>query len=239
MVLDLLSTDMYLSFNIKLAHRIGLHAAIYLGELLNINKKALQKNKTIEDKFFKLDRTYIEQRTTIQKQEQKEIDKTFEDLGILNFGTTKDIIAINTDTITGLLLDDNSELVEKFIQPIKKRRVTKAEAILASLKDNIQTDNEQLKKAYEEWVEAVMARQGWMSAVCVRDGQAVIDKYSGGNAEVALKIIEIGASNGYRDLSWAINTYEKKCREEKNKFTTSNNSSYSRRVPAIAEDEVF
>ena len=77
MILDLLSTDMYISFNIKLAHRIGLQAAIYLGELLNINKKAIQKEKIIDGNFFKLNRDYIEQRTTLQKQEQKELDKLY------------------------------------------------------------------------------------------------------------------------------------------------------------------
>ena len=54
MVLDLLSTNMQISFNLKLAHRIGLHAAIYLGELLNINKKAIIKNKVTDSGFLRL-----------------------------------------------------------------------------------------------------------------------------------------------------------------------------------------
>ncbi len=238
MILDLLSTDMYFSVNIKLAHRIGLHAAIYLGELLNINRKAIQKEKTIDNTFFKLNRDYIEQRTTIQKQEQKEIDKLLEELSIINVGTNKDILSINTNALTGLLLDDNSELVDKILQPVKKRRMTKQETITANLKNNICTDNEELRKAYEEWIDAVIARQGWMSTASVRDGQDIIDKYTNKDLDMALKIIEIGAINGLRDLTWAINTYEKQLREGKGKSLSPSNS-YVARVPAIAEDEVF
>lgn len=238
MVLDLLSTDMYINFNLKLAHRIGLHAAIYLGELLNINKKAIQKSKINEEGYFKLDRNYIEQRTTLQSPEQKELDKVLEDLSIINIDSSnKNLLKINTDALTGILLDDNSVLVDKIIQPIRKKRVTKQEAILNNLKENIVTTNEELRKAYEEWIEAVMARQGWMSAACVRDGQEVVDKYSNRDLDIALKIVGIGASNGFRDLNWAINTYEKKCRE-KNKRSYSN-VDYNNMKPAVIEDEVF
>ena len=240
MVLDLLSTDLYISFNIKLAHRIGLQAAIYLGELLNINKKAIQKEKITDDGFFKLNRDYIEQRTTLQKQEQKELDKLLEELSIISMGTNKDTLNINTNAITGLLLDDNAELVDKVLQPVKKRRMTKQEVIIANLKNNIHTDNGELRKAYEEWIEAVMARQGWMSAASVRDGQDIIDKYTNKDLDIALRIVEIGAINGFRDLTWAINTYEKQVREGKNKnLSSSLNNSYTHRVPAIADDEVF
>ncbi len=240
MVLDLLSTDMYISFNVKLAHRIGLQAAIYLGELLNINKKAIQKEKIIDGNFFKLNRDYIEQRTTLQKQEQKELDKLLEELSIVSIGTNKDTLSINTNAITGLLLDDNAELVDKILQPVKKKRMTKQEVIIANLKNNIRTDNSELKKAYEEWIEAVMARQGWMSAASVRDGQDIVDRYTNKDLDVALKIVEIGAINGLRDLTWAINTYEKQLREERGKRLGSiSTSSYTARVPALAEDEVF
>ena len=40
MLIDLIRTDNYVSFNVQLAHIVGLHAAIYLSELLNINSKA-------------------------------------------------------------------------------------------------------------------------------------------------------------------------------------------------------
>ena len=58
MLLDLLSLDNYVSYNIKVAEILGLHAAIYLSELMNINDKAIRKSKT-KDNFFTVDRKYI------------------------------------------------------------------------------------------------------------------------------------------------------------------------------------
>lgn len=210
MVLDLLSTDMQISFNLKLAHRIGLHAAIYLGELLNINKKAVIKNKVNDGGFFKIDRGYIEQRTTLTKPEQKELDETLKSLQVLRADdTNKDLININVDSITGLLLDDNDTLVDKVVQPIRKKRVTKADAIRASLKEAITATNPELKAAYEEWIDAVILRQGWMSVASIKDGQELVDKYTNRDLDIALGVIRIGAINGWRDMSWAINAYEK------------------------------
>ena len=210
MILDLLSTDMQVSFNTKLAHRIGLHAAIYLGELLNINKKAAVKGKLSENGLFRLDRNYIEQRTTLSRQEQKELDDVLKTLQVLQVdATNKDLVGIYVDNITGLLLDDNDVLVDKITQPARKKRTTKAELTRASLKSSIATDNVELRAAYEEWIDAVLSRQGWMSAASVRDGQALIDKYSGRDLDIALAVVRIGAINGWRDMSWAINAYEK------------------------------
>ena len=50
MLFDMLSTDMYVSFNCKLAQRIGLHTAIYVTELLNISRKAYLKGKLYNEK---------------------------------------------------------------------------------------------------------------------------------------------------------------------------------------------
>lgn len=210
MVLDLLSTDMQISFNLKLAHRIGLHAAIYLGELLNINKKAVTKNKVTDNGFFKIDRNYVEQRTTLTRPEQKELDETLKSLQVLKVDdANRDLININVDSITGLLLDDNDTLVDKVTQPVKKKRITKADVIRASLKEAITVTNPELRAAYEEWIDAVISRQGWMSTASIKDGQELVDKYTNRDLDIALSVVRIGAINGWRDISWAINAYEK------------------------------
>ena len=77
MLINFLSTDNYNSFNIELAHLIGLQEAIYLNELININQKAVRKNK-IEDNYFLVDRKYIESRTTLNIDEQREIDQALQ-----------------------------------------------------------------------------------------------------------------------------------------------------------------
>ena len=62
---------MYVSYNVRLAHILDLPTAVYVSELININRKAIEKEKLKGDGFFKLDRNYIELRTTLKKEEQK------------------------------------------------------------------------------------------------------------------------------------------------------------------------
>ena len=73
MLIELLSTSNYVSYNTKLAQLLGLHASIYLSELMSINDKAIRKDKTSESSFV-LDREYMTKRTTFDIEEQLEIE---------------------------------------------------------------------------------------------------------------------------------------------------------------------
>lgn len=235
-ILDLVSMDMYVSYNVKLAHKLGLQAAVYITELLNINRKALQKEKMVNEKFFKVQREYIKERTTLTPVEQKQIDKMLEEIKILEIGETKDILCINTDVLTGLLLD-NSKIVDKILEPVRRRKTTKAEAILNNLKNRITTTNEELKTAYEMWIESVIARQGWMSSASVVAGQQAIDDYTHRDLDMALKILSIASTNGYRDIDWAIREFEKK--ERSNYRYSSTSPTFTKPKVSLDDNEVF
>ena len=82
--------------------------------------------------------------------------------------------------------------------------------MLENLKSNIVTSNDELREAYYSWIEGVYAKEGWMTKQAVISGQRALDAYNTTrDLDVALKIIEIAALNGYRDMTWAINTYNK------------------------------
>ena len=72
MLIELLSMSNYVHFNVKLAEILGLHTAIYLGQITDINEKAIRKNK-VDENFFTIDREYITKRTTIPEKEQNQI----------------------------------------------------------------------------------------------------------------------------------------------------------------------
>ena len=74
MLIELLSSSNYVNFNIKLAQILGLKPAIYLSQIMDINEKAIRKNK-VDNDYFTLDRKYIESRTTLTKDEQSSIEK--------------------------------------------------------------------------------------------------------------------------------------------------------------------
>lgn len=207
---DLLSTDMYVSYNVKLAHVLDLTSAIYISELININRKAIEKDKLREGGFFKLNRDYIETRTTLKKEEQKEIDSRLKSIKLIDIGESSDLLKINMDILTSIMLGEE-ELVTTVVQPAKRGRPSKQEIVIRALKGNIETTNSELKQAYEDWIDAVCAKNGWMAKVHVFEGQKVLNDYNKEkDLDVALEILKIAAMGGYRDISWAINEYKKK-----------------------------
>ena len=211
MLIELLSTSNYVSYNVKLADILGLHAAIYVSELMNINDKAIRKDRMTESSFS-LNREYIKKRTTLSLEEQFEIESNLIKLGIVE-KPTDDVnsIVLNINVLTTLLMSTDNELLENVEKLVKlknkKSKATKADAIRQNLKTNIVTTNMELIEAYSDWIDAVYAKQGWMSKKAVTLGQSVVDNFSKRDLDVALAVISIAAMHGYVDMQWAINKY--------------------------------
>ena len=213
MLIELLSMSNYGHFNIKLAHILGLEHAIYLTEIMNINEKAIRKEK-IEEDFFTIDRKYIEQRTTINSKKQEEIEKTLLKIGILEKSDENpDTISLNITILTSILMNPDEKLIKNINKIIKQNskspKVKKDEAIKQNLKSQIFTTNDELSEAYSKWIEAVYDKYGWMTGEAVIAAQETIDGFSNRNLDLALNIIRIATINGYRDMSWAIKSYKK------------------------------
>lgn len=211
MLIELLSTSNYVSFNVKLAEMLGLHSAIYISELMSINDKAIRKDKMTESSFS-LDREYVKKRTTLTPEEQLEIEGNLIKLGIVEKpNDNENCIVLNINMLTTLLMSTDEELLENIEKLAKvknkKSKTTKADAIRQNLKTNIVTTNMELIEAYSDWIDAVYAKQGWMSKKAVTLGQSVVDNFSKRDLDVALAVISIAAMHGYVDMQWAINKY--------------------------------
>lgn len=211
MLIDLLSMDNYISFNIKIAQILGLHSAIYLSELMNINEKALRK-AAMADNFFTIDRKYIADRTTISKDEQLKIDKSLSELGLLKVDENcNNTLTLNLAVLTNILNSEEVDLdaVKKLNEKLSKpKKSTKKEQEKEIMKNYIKTTNTELYDAYCDWIDSVYAKLGWMSKRAVEVGQKLVDETSDHNLDVALKIVEIAAINGWKDMQWAIKNYK-------------------------------
>lgn len=215
MLLDLLSMDNYVSYNIKVAEILGLHPAIYLSELMNINDKAIKKSKTKEN-YFTVDRAYITRRTTLTAEEQLKIDTQLFEIGLLKPNAEcKDTVTLDIAVLTSMLAGDETVLkdLKKIVKnSVPKPRGTKLQQEKEKMKGYIQTTNVELHDAYSEWIDAVYTKLGWMSKKAVEVGQRMVDETSNHDLDVALKILEIATVNGYKDMTWAVDMYQKNYR---------------------------
>ena len=214
MLIDLISQTNYNSYNISLAKIIGLHPAIYVNTLLSINSIAINKQKLTNDEYFCIDRNYVQSVTTFDINEQIEIESLLINLGILRKQENEESNALFLDVsmLTSIMMSENETLVSD-IQKVttattKTKKKTKAEAIKDEMKSFVIATNQELREAYFDWIDSVFAKQGWMSKKSVVSAQQVIDEFSHRNLDVALKVIEIASISGYRDMTWAVNTYK-------------------------------
>lgn len=231
MLIELLSMSNYGNYNIKVAQILGLESAIYLNELMNINEKAVRKNKITEN-FFTIDREYITSRTTLTSERQEELEVNLIKVGILE-RIGKNDINLNISALTSILAAPDEELVKTLSKVIKKPKTPKKEptdrqaSIANNMKTAIITTNEELISAYSEWIESVIHKDGWMSKKAVTVAQQVVDQFANHNLDVALKIIEIATINGYRDMSWAIANYRKNYNVA---YTVNNNPTFTTNI---------
>lgn len=219
MLIELLASDNYVCYNRRLAEILGVKAAIYLSEILNINDKAFRKKAFDEDNYFDLDRDYFTKRTALTTDEQLEIEANLVKLQIIS-KPSKDSckIYIDTSMIVSLISSEDEQLINsvqnvaRLKESVSKRN--KAESIKSKLKEKVVAQNEELSKAYYEWIEAVYAKQGWMNSQNVISAQSTVDNFSNRDLDKALELIHIATENGYRDMNWAIRVYN-----ERHKFS--------------------
>ncbi len=210
MLVELLSQSNYQSFNIKLAHLLGLESSIYLSALIDINEKAYRKDKITEDGFFTVDRDYIEQRTTISKSRQNKIETELNRVGILEL--SNDCIKINLDILTSLVLEEN-ENIRKDLSSFRKAATAKSKGdyILNGVKSNIdQTLPMELQLAYSNWLDSVYAKFNFINKQTLFNAQLEVNAAANHDLDVAIDIINIAAANGWKDMRWAVKVYKER-----------------------------
>lgn len=221
MLVDLLDTANNISVNIDLIKIIGLENAAYCSSLITIYRKAHKKNKMVDGDYFKLDRTYIKDTLNIEKKNQLEIDKMLSKLNILSINKVdKDLIKVDIDRIAGMLSAGSEELerISKVVTASLKteKKKTKDEAIRDNMRAEFENcPDEDLRNAFYDWVDAVLARR-FLTKSIVKDFKDGICNYTE-DVDVAIAVIRVATLQGWSDVRWAINSYEKTLRMNKGK----------------------
>ena len=162
MNLDILSTTYgQTTFNIKLAHIVGLKTALYWSVLVDALFQAKKKNKVSEDGYFVLDRKYVYAMTTLTTPEQKECEKILTSLGYLENGTKVNSVRVDVGGIVKLITDDDEKQIEQIKNLVSKivdvdkidfYPIPKVDSVVLKLskKDSREIDYNKFKKILKE-----------------------------------------------------------------------------------------
>jgi len=209
MLINLISLSNYQSYNVILAQSFGLNAAVYLNALIEINEKAIRKNKLEKDHFL-IDRKYIKERTTLSVSQQKDIENMLEKSKIIH-KNSDDCIKVNIDILSSIMMGENESIIKtlSFLKPQSKD--SKKNAILRSVKNNINSEYpEDMKQAYCEWLDVIQNKFGFVSKQMIILAQKTVDSASNHDVDKAIDIIHIASANGWKDMSYAVSVYNKR-----------------------------
>lgn len=239
MLLDLFRNDNYITVNTKLVKLFGFEVAIYCSELMNILGKAVKKDK-VDNGYIKVDRKYIEEKTTINLDSQIKCDKNLMKLNVVLVDSEDpNRLYVNVEELAKIVTNEDEKTLKSLSKKISKTpkgtKLTRQQLIIQELKEGISCSDETLTNSLRDWVDSVYARPGgFLSKVAVKTFMDDLMKYTQGDLDVALKIVNIASIRGYKECQWAVNVYEQEKRTVINKprVTTQQKAS-------VLSDEIF
>lgn len=206
------SEENYGSFNTKCAKIFGLECAVYLQQVISILDKVVRKNKFVDGNFFKVDRKYIKERTTLDKTAQKNQEKILKKINVIQ-EKDDDIISLDLNLLTSILMEEDKDEISRLTQICKNNSKEikdgeKREAIIANLKSSIVCSDNTLLNKLQDWVEVCM-REKYLNSATVRQFQLELDNYARGDLDIALAITDIAIKRVYTQCQWCINIFER------------------------------
>lgn len=213
--MDIFNQDNSITINYKAITLFGLNTAAYLTLLISIYRKATRKNK-LDNDFFKVDRSYIQELLGMSVEEQLICDGNLLKLSIIRKSPDDpNRIKVDLKLYLSLLNDEDLKLIDDVRKSMKVTRPkglkqSQRQIQINNLKDCIQCSNYELLTALRDWVDGVYANpKGFLSKASIKVFQDTLNNYTKGDLDLALRIVRIATVQGYRDCNWAINVYEK------------------------------
>jgi ribosomal protein S8E len=217
MWLDVMSPYNELPINIKLANLLGLKTAVYWAELMNVYARVINKFKDelmSNEGYFELDRGYITKRTTLQIEEQLEIDAGLARLEVLTHRNENDLnwVKLNIEKLCAFLVDDDIGAIRQIQKTAKLNRADQTKAKKASIRLNLiaaldEPDSDVLE-TYKAWITALVEVGKPITRRAVEIFQNNVNNYTD-NKQIKIRIIEIATTNAYPEFAWALKIYEK------------------------------
>lgn len=229
MLIDVLNSNNYISYNITIAQVYGLHAAIYVSELLNIYKKVQIKNKFVHEDYFKVDRRYVFKRTTLTADEQLVVEQNLMKLDIITRDEENvDVIKFDFEKLVSLSICDDIKKVEAISKKVstdkpKGIRATKRDRAKQALKDGIVCNNYELLTAFRNWIDTLYeSPHVYLGKTVVEEFVKAIMDYCKTDYALGVKVVKLAAIQGYKNAQFAISLYEKDTkRKEGSKVDTT------------------
>ena len=198
-----------LKLNKRLVKLAGFEVAAYWAELQSILKQVVKKQTADEQGFFPLDREFVERETTLTINRQLKCDEKLLSLGVMmKDPEDPNRIAISVSNMVEVITNEDTSKLKKATKATKaEEKAAKIAGIKINMKRAISTQDQELRIAYERWVDGMVDAQNCkFTKAVVQLFEKTITEYTT-DKSLQLKLIEISTVNSWKDATWAINRY--------------------------------
>lgn len=238
-------------YNIEVAKVFGVCTAVFLSCIDN-EYQFQQRNKSIsEDNTISLSRAEIYARTGLEDDKQIDVELALQECGVLVVKPLKNIpnknyYNLNSEQLNKILTAENpsdvlgDEKAKQFTKQPRVEPISKRKNRILQLKKKIIVADPVVQQYMCDWIDAVYTNpKGFLSPKGVEIAQEELLAYAKGNQEKQIAILKIAIKGGLRDITWAIEQYEKQAGVGTRNFMDYNDKTHVANVNEISDDETF
>lgn len=235
------------SYNLDIAKIFDVKASAFLS-CIDMEFSYQQRVGGLNDNnTVPLSRSEIYARTGLDDESQKDAELALQECGVISVKPLQNIPNKNyyilfKEQLTKILESDDPVTVIKssnarqFVRSHRIEPVSKRKTYISNLKKKINVDDPIIQDYLCQWIDAVYVNpKGFLSPKSVEIAQEELFAYAK-TQEIQIALLKIAIKGGLRDLSWAIEQYEKQ-----NPIGTRNFASYNdiKADENVSNSEVF
>ena len=199
MLIDLLNSANYMMISRNAVKILGLECAAYCSELLYIYEKAYNKKKMTYEGFFKVDRSYIDDRTSIPAARQLELDQKLVELKIISIDQdNKDIIKIGIEQYASIIASQDVKLLDTVEDIVKSKKSDSVNNKAKAMKQYITASDKKELKLLNDWLDTIFATKHALYKTQIEAFVNTLHEFTD-DLEARYEIIKIATIQSYVD----------------------------------------
>lgn len=239
------------SYNLEVAKVFGVCTAVFLSCIDN-EYQLQERNRSIsDDNTISLSRAEIYARTALDDEKQIDVELALQECGVLIVKPLKNIpnknyYNLNTEQLTKILTAENpsevlgDEKAKQFTQQKRVEPLSKRKNRIIQLKKKISVSDPIIQQYMCDWIDAVYTNpKGFISPTGVSIAQEELLAYTKNDQEKQIAILKIAIKGGLRDITWAIEQYEKQSGIGTRNFMDYNDKTHIANANDVLDDETF
>lgn len=239
------------SYNLDVAKVFGVCTAVFLSCIDNEWQSQIRNKSISDDNTISLSRAEIYARTGLDDEKQIEVELALQECGVVVVKPLKNIpnknyYNLNFEQLSKILTAEHptdvlsAEKAKQFVKQPRVEPLSKRKNRILQLKKKITIADPVIQQYMCDWIDAVYSNpKGFLSPTGVTIAQEELMAYAQDNQAKQIAVLKIAIKGGLRDITWAINDYEKQAGVGTRNFMDYNDKTHVASQSDIADDEKF